>query len=242
MIKQIYTPIPGKRMNVVVFGSGSGTNLEVLLQIPKPQFEIKALFSDRNCRFQELGHSAGIPVIYHSYIKFSKEHGNARSQFDAENARLISERVETVDLILLAGYMRLVYPPLLNRFKDKIINIHPADLTQLNSEGKRRYTGAHAVYDALCAGETRTRSSVILVDENVDTGPILASGPWVTYEEGFPVTVESARLHQIKQKAQSDWPVCVKAVTAIAEGRIGLDEHKKVYTDGGLGCAEYLEL
>jgi phosphoribosylglycinamide formyltransferase-1 len=233
MIKQIYTPVPGKRMHVVVFGSGSGTNLEALLKVPNPLFEIKALFSDRKCRFQEIGHSAGIPVIYHPL------NGMDRSQYDAENVRLISEQVETVDLILLAGYMRLIYPPMLDHFKDKIINVHPADLTQINSEGKRRYTGANAVYDALCAGETRTRSSVIIVDENVDTGPILVLGPWVTYEESYPVTLERANLHQIKQKAQSDWPACVEAVTAIAEGKIGLDEQRKVFTNGGLGCVEY---
>ena len=237
-IKQLFRPVPGRRMHLVVFGSGSGTNLEALLRVPQTSFEIKALFTDRSCRFQEIGSSADIPVIYHSMIDFFRKEGisdfqdfSTRKKYDAENVRLILEQVSTVDLILLAGYMRLIYAPLLHHFKDKIINIHPADLTRLNSDGKRRYVGVNAVYDALCAGEKRTRSSVILVDEDVDSGPILVNGPWVNYEEGYPITLERARSHQTKQKLQSDWPACIEAVTAIAEGRIGLDKERNVFLE-----------
>jgi phosphoribosylglycinamide formyltransferase-1 len=225
MLEPLYTPVPGRRMHVVVFGSGSGTTLEALLRVPQDLFEIKALFTDRLCRFQEIGASRGIPVIYHSFAHFFKKRGVenpqdliTRTQYDAENVRLILETVGTVDLILLAGYMRLIYAPLLQNFKNKIINIHPADLTQLTPSGQRRYVGANAVYDALCAGEKRTRSSVILVDEGVDSGPVLLAGPWVSYEEGYPITQERARLHQEKQKIHSDWPACIAAVTAIAQG------------------------
>lgn len=227
-------------MHVVVFGSGSGTTLEALLRAEQDLFEIKALFTDRLCRFQEIGASNDIPVIYHSFSQFFKKQGvtdpqdlTTRIHYDAENVRLILNQVERVDLILLAGYMRLVYPPLLQHFKNKIINVHPADLTQLTADGKRRYVGANAVYDALCAGENRTRSSIILVDEGVDSGPLLLSGPWVSYDEGYPVTLERARLHQEKQKIHSDWPACIAAVTAIAKGCV---------LNGGFKCAEYSEL
>lgn len=215
-------------MHLVVFGSGSGTNLEALLNNPDPSFAIKALFTDRKCRFQEIGRAAGIPVITHCFEEFFRKKGisdlkdiSTRRDYDAENVRLIEQQVATIDLILLAGYMRLIYPPLLHRFKEKIINIHPADLTALTPEGKRRYVGANSVYDALSAGEKQTRSSVILVNEDVDSGPILATGPWVPYEEGYPVTKERAHLHQQKQKHLSDWPVCVEAVTQIAKGSMG---------------------
>ena len=50
--------------------------------------------------------------------------------------------------------MRMVYPPLLQYFKNRIINIHPADLASLTANGQRRYVGAHAVRDALYAGES----------------------------------------------------------------------------------------
>ena len=216
-------------MHVVVFGSGSGTNLEALLRAQRQHpFEIKALFTDRECRLHEIGATANIPIIHHPFAQFSHTYnspqGSLRSDYDAENARLLLTYAEHhgffIDLIVLAGYMRLVHQPLLQQFKNKILNIHPADLTKLTATGQRRYVGAHAVRDALLAGETRTRSTVILVDEQVDNGPILVEGPWITYEEGFPITEERVRKHQEKQKTLSDWPACITAVSEISQGRI----------------------
>lgn len=260
-IQLLYTPIETRPMNVVVFGSGSGTNLKALLQAqhqiaqsgqPLP-FEVKALFTDRRCRFQEIGAAAGIPVIYHSFANFFKspEHMNpqddaARCLYDMKNLTLLlaasESRKFSIDLILLAGYMRLLYPPLLEAFKNKIINIHPADLTQLNDQGERKYVGAHAVRDALEAGETRTRSSVIIVDAQIDTGPILASGPWVPYEEGYPLTQDKIDSHQKKQKVLSDWPSCIKTIKYISQGRIGIDDNNHVYVDDVLQPACGLEI
>jgi hypothetical protein len=100
-----------------------------------------------------------------------------------------------------------------------------------DENGKRKYVGANAVFDALMNGETKTRSSVILIDENVDTGPILVSGPWLQYTEGFPVTFKRAAYHQDKQKTFSDWKVCIKAVELIAKGLLGIDEKQQVYFD-----------
>lgn len=251
-VQLLYTPSKAKPMHIVVFGSGSGTNLEALLKAQyqmssssdsTPLYEVKALFTDRKCRFQEIGASAGIPVIYHSFANFMKATGISnpndaafRNGYDAENLRLLLVEANqsgfSIDLILLAGYMRLIYPPLLQHFPNKILNIHPADLTRLSPDGSRRYVGAHAVRDALCAGESRTRSSVILVDEQVDAGPILVSGPWVNYQEGYPITEERIKKHQEKQKVLSDWPSCIAAINFVAQGRVGLDDENNVYVDG----------
>jgi phosphoribosylglycinamide formyltransferase-1 len=241
-------------MNVVVFGSGSGTNLEALLKSQfessdgfqnNPKFRIAALFSDRLCRFQQIGRSHNLPVIYHSFAKFIKDHKynspndrEARIQYDQLNLQMLLEISKknnfTIDLILLAGYMRIVYEPLLSRFKNKIINIHPADLTKVDDQGRRIYVGANAVKDALLAGETKTRSSIIIVDEEIDTGPVLASGSWVPYEEGFPITEEKIQRHQDKQKIHSDWPACITVIELISQGRFALDGLNNVYFDGVL--------
>ena len=138
----------------------------------------------------------------------------------------------SIDLIVLAGYMRIVYPPLLHRFKNQIINIHPGDLTSEDKSKRRMYAGHDAVYQALSQGEKRTRSSVILADEGLDTGPIIVSGPWVDYEGGYPATRETAKLHQDKQKSQSDWPAAIAAVKLISQGRMGIDRDLNVYVDG----------
>lgn len=251
LIKPIYTPVQERPMHLVVFGSGQGSNLEALLKAQNENpayFEIKALFSDRQCRFQNIGHEAGIPVIEHSFHRFIKAKGlengstEARLQYDEEAARLILECAAqgqfSVDLILLAGYMRLIKAPLLSRFK--VINVHPADLTVLDKQGKRRYVGMESVYDALHAGETQTRSCVILVDEELDGGPILVNGPTVTYEEGYPITKERAAKHQQKQKRESDWPACITAVQMIAQGRIALDVVNNVYVDNCIDLYEVL--
>lgn len=233
-------------MQVVVFGSGSGTNLEALLKAQrtsaKPLFEIKALFTDRACRFETLGASAGIPVIYHSFMQFLQKEGAAdrqnlaaRLKYDAEALQLLARYSEkyrfSIDLIVLAGYMRIITPPLLKPFENKIINVHPADLTLLSQDGTRRFVGMNSVYDALGQGYSCTRSSVIIVDEHIDAGPILVTGPQVPYEGGYPLTKELAEQHQAKQKILSDWPACISAVTLIAEGRLGIDLQKRVYLD-----------
>ncbi len=249
-IKPIYKPSKDKPLNLVVFGSGSGTNLEAFLRASrelvneegKPLFRVRAIFTDRLCRLHEIAEIERIPLIYHSFLTFFKDSKvldrhdfKMRVDYDQVNVRLIDnlalEHQFSVDLIFLAGYMRLTFPPLLNRFKNKILNVHPADLTVIDKTGSRLHIGDNAVFDALVSGEKRTRSSVILVDEKVDHGPILVSGPWVDYEEGYPVTFKRAAFHQEKQKLNSDWPASIKAVELIATGRLALDNNNVVYID-----------
>ncbi|MCB1111764.1 MAG: hypothetical protein H7A37_09370 [Chlamydiales bacterium] len=237
-------------MNIVAFGSGSGSNIQALIEAYNreiendnlPGFEIKAIFTDRMCRCHEIGMQSNIPVIYHSFSKFFEENEledrkdpSTREAYDKEVIDLVEEcALENdfeIDLIVLAGYMRLVSSAFLKHFQNKVINIHPADLSVIDSEGNRRFTGADAVYLALSEGETRTRSSVILVDEHVDAGPVLVSGPWLRYHEKFPVTKDRAKMHQEKQKEHSDWPALNKAIELISTGKLSIDVEGRVYVD-----------
>lgn len=209
---RLYSPRADRPMQVVVFGSGSGTNLEALLKAekesPNPSYQIKALFTDRDCRIQDIGKREHIPVITYSFQRFFEE--NPKAQREEYEERIIDFLLALeieIDLIVLAGYMRLLSPRLLQKFPKKIINVHPGDLVD------KKYTGIHAVQNALEAGEKRTRSCVILVDEGEDTGPILAVGPWVEVREG-----ETVKEHQARQKKESDWPVLVETVQKISMG------------------------
>lgn len=250
-IKPLYSFASDKPMNIVVFGSGSGTNLEALIKAKQsalelskfPLFEIKALFTDRLCRFQEIGYQHKIPILYHSFADFFKRIGisdyqntEARVQYDQEASLKLQEFAHknqfSIDLIILAGYQRMLFTPMLQDFKNKIINIHPGDLTIVDSKGFPRYAGSNAVYQALLDGAKKTRSSVILIDENMDTGPILVSGPWVNYDGEYPITKESARFHQEKQKIQSDWPACICAVELIARGKLAIGNENKIFING----------
>lgn len=213
--KKIFEPKKQKPLQLAVFGSGTGTVAEALIKEQKKNphlFEIALLFTDRLCRFMEISNYYRIPLIHHEV--------RDKTTYDDEIGDLL-EQTE-IDLILLSGYMRIVKRPLLQRYRDKIINVHPADLSIKDLLGKRKYTGAHAVFDALRGGVKKTRSCVHLIDEGVDTGTVLVSGPWVNYEEGYPLTEERARMHQEKQKMQSDFPACASAIKLIAEGRVAL--------------------
>lgn len=240
---ELFCPSEPRAMNIVAFGSGSGTNLEAVLRDQKkwrdPPFRVAALFSDRSCRFLEIGKELGIPTIHHSFTSFFSRYGctnmrdpELRGAYEEEAIELLDALDFPVDLILLAGYMRLLYPPLLHRYSERIINVHPADLTAIDAEGKRRYTGANAVYDALTSGASQTRSTVHLVTDEVDGGPILISGPWVPYTGVYPVTQEAADAHQDKQKRLSDWPAVTEAIELIGQRRLSITDEGCLFLDG----------
>jgi phosphoribosylglycinamide formyltransferase-1 len=93
-----------------------------------------------------------------------------------------------VDVVVLAGYMHLLTKPFLDRFPDRIVNVHPSLLPA--------FPGAHAVADALAANVSETGVTVHLVDEGIDTGPVLR-------QERVPVepraTLE-ARIHAVEHR------------------------------------------
>lgn len=235
--QKLYVPAKGRVLNVVVFGSGSGTNLRALLHAQKQskQFKIQAIVCDRNCKCCELANAENIPLVYHSFLRFIKSHGadkanlSLRMQYEEELIEALENLNISIDLIFLAGYMRIITSTLLNHFPNKILNVHPADLSVTDAKGNREYVGANAVYDALLAGEKETRSCVIIVDNGIDTGPIIATGPSVRYTDELPVTKESAQRHQEKQKKESDWPVTVKTIELIGEGLVSIDDSKNIY-------------
>jgi phosphoribosylglycinamide formyltransferase 1 len=208
-----------KPLSIAVFGSGSGTNLLALLRHQKlnmpSHYEVKAIVTDRECYCLQIAKDHQIPSFTHHYHK-----PDTREQYDRKTCSMLDTLAEQhhflIDLIVLAGYMRLVSPYFLEHYGYRVINVHPADLQAVNHEGQRKYVGAHAVFDALHAGERQTRSTVIQVDNTVDTGPILGFGPWVEYTEGEPITKEKAAKHQEKQKRESDWPALIQVVEHIA--------------------------
>jgi len=74
-----------------------------------------------------------------------------------------------VELVVLAGYMHLLTPPFLRRFPGRVVNVHPSLLPA--------FPGAHAIDEALAAGVETTGVTVHLVDDGIDTGPVLAQEP-----------------------------------------------------------------
>lgn len=227
-------------MHVAVFGSGSGTILRAMLAAQKLSeqkgtcpFSIRLLYTDRECGFQKIAEEARLPLLFHPLNKQHKQ--LSREEYDRKGLELLKKFEEKcpIDFLLLAGYMRLMSKVWLQAFPCKILNIHPADLTVLDEQGSRKLIGEQAVFKALKEGMKRTRTAAILIDEKVDGGPILVSGPWVPYQEGEPIDKQKADLHQEKQKAKSDWPACLAALQLIAQGRLGLNFlTREVFLDG----------
>ena len=149
-------------LSVVVLISGSGSNLLALLQATKnPLFPAKVLAvgSDRPAPGLEHADLYGVPT----FVVEERHFANRDSW-----AEKIGENISHLDpdLIILAGFMKVLPKSFVAKFSPRIINIHPALLPN--------FPGAHAVRDALASGAGETGATVHIVDDGVDTGPILA--------------------------------------------------------------------
>jgi len=149
-------------LKVVVLISGGGSNLRALLdRAGEEDFPVRvvAVGADRDCAGLEHARARGIPCFVTEYCAYAnrEEWGEALAE---------ELRRHSPDAVVLSGLMRLLPVEVLAEFAPRIINTHPAFLPE--------FPGAHAVRDALAAGVTETGASVIVVDDGVDTGPILA--------------------------------------------------------------------
>ncbi len=220
-----------KILNLAVFGSKSGSNLTALLcaQKEKPNIHIKVIVTDRKCNCQKIAQAEGIPLIYISYQSIKEKYPN--NYHEIYEKRLLEKlKAFQIDYIVLAGYMRLIKGSILKAYQGKIINVHPADLTYTVNQ-KRAYVGSNAIKLALQDQMKRTRSSIIFIDEGVDTGPIFVSGPWVTYLGKYPINDDSIEKHQERQKFVSDHPALIRAIDLLQSKEVVLIDGR-IYVDG----------
>ncbi|MEI6362884.1 MAG: phosphoribosylglycinamide formyltransferase [Actinomycetes bacterium] len=148
---------------LVVLASGSGTLLQALMDAcddGRVDAEIVAVGSDvADCTAVERAQAAGILTFVSAPADFS-----SREQWNAAMTELVG--AASPDLVVSAGFMRILGPEFIDAFPGRIINTHPALLPA--------FPGAHAVRDALACGVKVTGCTVHVVDQGVDTGPILA--------------------------------------------------------------------
>ena len=143
-----------------VLASGYGTNLQALLDAELP---VVAVASNRNDAYALIrARGAGIPTA-----TFALDCHADRAERDLVMATWLEEH--GVELVVLAGYMHLLTPPFLRRFPGRVVNVHPSLLPA--------FPGAHAIDEALAAGVETTGVTVHLVDDGIDTGPVLAQEP-----------------------------------------------------------------
>jgi phosphoribosylglycinamide formyltransferase-1 len=149
-------------LTLAVLISGTGSNLRALLEAAShPDFpaRVVAVGADRDADGLAHAEEFGIPtftVPYSAYPSREAWGEELAAQLDAWRP----------DLIVLSGLMRLLPAAVVARYAPRIVNTHPAYLPE--------FPGAHGVRDALAAGATQTGASVIVVDDGVDSGPVLA--------------------------------------------------------------------
>jgi phosphoribosylglycinamide formyltransferase 1 len=162
-----------------VLVSGEGTNLQALIDAGLP---IAAVASNR----ADAGALARADAAGISNRIFEVEGYPDRAARDRELADWLQLR--GVDFVVLAGYMHLLTPAFLDRFRDRIVNVHPSLLP--------RFPGAQAIADALTAGVDTTGVTIHYVDEGLDTGAVIRQEP-VAVE---PRATLVERIHAVEHR------------------------------------------
>lgn len=191
-----------KRTRVAVFISGSGTNLQAIIDAGIPNVEIAVVVSNNpNAYAIERARTHGIPVEVLDHKNYS-----SREDFDREVLRRLE--LYRVDLIALAGFMRILSPLFVRTYRNRIMNLHPALLPS--------FPGTHSARQALEYGVKFTGCTVHFVDEGVDTGPIILQAVVPIFDDD----TEETLLERIHEEEHRIYP---EAIRLFAEGRLRVE-------------------
>ncbi|MBQ9034247.1 MAG: phosphoribosylglycinamide formyltransferase [Lachnospiraceae bacterium] len=201
-------------LRVAVCVSGGGTNLQAIIdavasgKIVNAQI-VRVVSNNRNAYALNRAEKAGIEGICVSPKDFEN-----REQF---NLALLEKLKEAdPDLIVLAGFMVAVPACVIDAFRGKIINIHPALIPSFCGKG---YYGLHVHEKVLARGAKVTGATVHFVDEDLDHGPILLQKA-VEVKEGDTPEVLQRRVME-----EAEWILLPEAISLIAQGRVRIDEN-----------------
>ncbi len=189
---------------IVVLASGSGTNLQAILDTlhGRDGIEVAGVGSDKPDA-RALGRARGVGI---ETGVFPRDEYAGREARDTAMGDWIESR--GADLVVLAGYMQLLSRPFVARFRDRIVNVHPALLPA--------FPGLDAIGQALAAGIDVTGVSVHFVDEGVDTGPVI-----VQREVAVPASRDRAALEAAVHAAEHE--LFPEAIRMIAAGRVRIE-------------------
>ncbi|CAI3443641.1 phosphoribosylglycinamide formyltransferase [Enterococcus cecorum] len=175
-------------MRVAILASGNGSNFEALahqFQAGLLPGELIFVFSDHHNAYV-LERARRLNVCAFSFEV--KEFAN-KAAYEKALLQLLQE--QQIDLIVLAGYMRIIGKTLLSHYSNRILNIHPSLLPS--------FPGLHGIKDAYEYGVKLTGVTVHLVDDGVDTGPIIAQEPVMILPEDSLESLEE-KIHQTEHR------------------------------------------
>ena len=190
------------RIRLGVLISGSGTNLQAIIDASEAgtlDAVVAVVVSNKaEARGLQRAEHHGIAAVHIDRLAYDKPK-------DYNHAVLEALQDHGVDLVVMAGYMRLLGSEVLDAFPDRVVNIHPALLPS--------FAGSNGIHDAFDYGVKVTGVTVHFANEVFDAGPVIAQEPVVIAEDD---TVESleAKIHEVEHRLYPH------ALQLIAEGRV----------------------
>lgn len=204
-------------LKIAVLVSGGGTNLQAIIDkiaegvITNTEIAV-VISNNKNAYALERAKQAGIEAVCVS----PKDYEN-REQFNQEFLKTLDSY--QVDLVVLAGFLVVIPPAMIQKYENRIINIHPSLIPSFCGTG---YYGLKVHEGALARGVKVTGATVHFVDEGTDTGPIILQKA-VEVQNG-----DTPEILQRRVMEQAEWEILPRAIHLIANGKVTVKDKKTV--------------
>ena len=204
-------------LKIAVLVSGGGTNLQAIIDkiaegvITNTEIAV-VISNNKNAYALERAKQAGIEAVCVS----PKDYEN-REQFNQEFLKTLDSY--QVDLVVLAGFLVVIPPAMIQKYENRIINIHPSLIPPFCGTG---YYGLKVHEGALARGVKVTGATVHFVDEGTDTGPIILQKA-VEVQNG-----DTPEILQRRVMEQAEWEILPRAIHLIANGKVTVKDKKAV--------------
>ena len=207
-----------KKLNLVALASGGGTNLQAIIdniEAGKLNAQIKAVISNNSkSGALERARNHNIPAIHLSHKQFATP-----EEFNRKLLSILKEN--DTDLVILAGYMKILSPTVVRAYKNKILNIHPALLPTFGGEGMY---GIHVHEAVIGSGVKVTGVTVHLVDEIYDHGAIIVQKCVPVLGDDTPETLQQRVLPH-------EYELYSEAIQLFAEGKVEIKDNRAYIKD-----------
>lgn len=204
-------------LKIAVLVSGGGTNLQAIIDkiaegvITNTEIAV-VISNNKNAYALERAKQAGIEAVCVS----PKDYEN-REQFNQEFLKTLDSY--QVDLVVLAGFLVVIPPAMIQKYENRIINIHPSLIPSFCGTG---YYGLKVHEGVLARGVKVTGATVHFVDEGTDTGPIILQKA-VEVQNG-----DTPEILQRRVMEQAEWEILPRAIHLIANGKVTVKDKKAV--------------
>ncbi|HIW58614.1 MAG TPA: phosphoribosylglycinamide formyltransferase [Candidatus Anaerobutyricum avicola] len=202
-------------LKLAVLVSGGGTNLQAIMdsiddgRITNAQISV-VISNNAGAYALTRARNYGVEALLLSPKSF-----DTREEFNEKLLEALRER--EIDLVVLAGYLVVVPPCVIEEYENRIINIHPSLIPSFCGTG---CYGLHVHEKALARGVRVSGATVHFVDEGTDTGPIILQKPVMVEQDDTPEVLQKRIMEQ------AEWVILPKAIDLIANGKVHVDGRK----------------